>query len=265
MLDIAGRISASISIFNDPDRRWAPRDQSLTPADRIKIITDARFGVETWLSRSGSGFYSEHVIQSIERACYGVNIVTAHTSIVNWSADRLRKEIEIAARVGASILVVHPGTLGLEGEELPPSSQELRDIGKVAQDVGLWLALENSGRTGIKMMRRAVELLSPDPLGAGIGICIDTGHANRSRKRDGVPAETYLEEFRDLIIEVHVNDNLGDRDLHLPPGEGTVNWEAVIPAMHRLPDDAIICLEVAAPGDPVEVLRAAREFLLSKT
>lgn len=260
MLDIASRISASVCVFNDPQRNWAPRDRSITAAQRIGILTSNGFGVETWLTRWNRKPLDEKTITSLAEACRSAWIVSAHTSTHAWSPEKLREEIRLTARLHASILVVHPNTLGFESQREPPPANELRDFCSFALKNRVTLALENSGRTGIEMMRHALDHIG-DPISAGLRVCVDTGHANRSRALDGAPAEAYLEEFRGLIIEVHVNDNLGDRDLHLPPSEGTVNWAAVIPAMRQLREDAVICLEIAAPGDPVEVLKAARELL----
>lgn len=260
MLDIAKRMSASVCIFNDPQRNWAPRDRSIPAAQRIGMLTGSGFGVEAWLTRWNRKPLDDKTIGSLVEACRSAWVVSAHTSTHTWSPEKLRDEIRLAAHLGASILVVHPNSLGFESQNEPPPAQQIGDLCSFGQDHGVTLALENSGRTGIEMMRQALHHIG-DPISAGLCVCIDTGHANRSRALDGAPAEAYLEEFRDLIIEVHINDNLGDRDLHLPPGEGTIDWGNVIAAMRRLPDDAVICMEIAAPGDPVEVLRAAREFL----
>ena len=104
---------------------------------------------------------------------------------------------------------------------------------RFALDNGVMLALENLGKTGIISMRRSLDMIGTEPEKTGMGICIDIGHAHRSCTADGIRPEAYLKEFRDLIIELHVHDNIGDKDLHRPPGEGTIDWGPVVEAIVR--------------------------------
>jgi len=261
MLDIAKRISASVSVFHDPQRDYAPRREPCTIADCVRTILNAGFGVETWLCQHHYAPLEEDAIQALSQLCRHAEIVSAHTSTLTWSPEGLRAEIGLAARIGADILVIHPNTLGLEKQAEPPTALELREICAFARDCGVMLAFENSGRTGIEMVRRAIDLVGAEPGATGMGICIDTGHAHRSCTWEGIPVSAFLEEFRDLIVEVHVDDNFGAKDLHLPPGEGTLDWAGVIPAIRSLPQDAVVCLEITTEGDPLQALAAAREFL----
>jgi sugar phosphate isomerase/epimerase len=55
-------------------------------------------------------------------------------------------------------------------------------------------------------------------------VCFDTGHAHMA---GGVqPAFRML---RDRIAVMHVNDNHGDKDEHLLPYEGEIDWAQAIP------------------------------------
>src|SRR6202795_1021425 len=70
--------------------------------------------------------------------------------------------------------------------------------------------------------------------------CFDTGHAHIE---GGVlPA---LETARDLIATTHIHDNHGERDEHLLPFEGTIDWDATIAA---LPSELPIILELKEPA-----------------
>ena len=61
----------------------------------------------------------------------------------------------------------------------------------------------------------------------GIGICWDFGHANLAALRQSKALETVGSRLKML----HVNDNRGIDDDHLPPLFGTVDWRD---AMHGL-------------------------------
>ncbi len=52
-----------------------------------------------------------------------------------------------------------------------------------------------------------------------VGTCLDTGHAFLSGD-----LRTVIHKLSGHLRMLHVNDNLGDRDQHLSPGEGAIDW-----------------------------------------
>jgi sugar phosphate isomerase/epimerase len=59
--------------------------------------------------------------------------------------------------------------------------------------------------------------------GERVGVCLDLGHANieegvRSAIRNSAPR----------LIHVHASDNHGEKDDHLVPGHGSIDWEEVL-------------------------------------
>ncbi|MEN6357100.1 MAG: TIM barrel protein [Armatimonadota bacterium] len=260
MADIQNYLSASVYVFFPHDD---PESDCMPVADCAKEIVDFGIGVEVFLSEYNYTPYTQQAIEQVREIGKEAKFLTCHTNQFEWNYDKLMAEIPMVASFSGSVLVVHPATFGLERCNNPPSPQILRDICKFAQDSGIRLAFENSGRTGIAMMRRALDIIGSDPLSIGLGICIDTGHANRSMALDGVPTEDYLREFRELIIELHINDNLGKEDLHLPPGAGNIDWSAVLPELHALPQEAIMCIELANHGDDaMSLIQRSRDFLI---
>ena len=67
------------------------------------------------------------------------------------------------------------------------------------------------------------ELGDPDRL----GICLDTGHAFIT----GAAPYALVDELKDYLQIVHLSDNLGDFDAHLPPYEGNIDWELFMAAL----------------------------------
>ena len=55
-----------------------------------------------------------------------------------------------------------------------------------------------------------------------LGFCYDSGHENAF-----TPTEDYLSQYGDILVAMHLHDNNGQSDGHLPPlhPSGTVNWE----------------------------------------
>ena len=54
-----------------------------------------------------------------------------------------------------------------------------------------------------------------------------------------------LEIVRDLVVTTHMHDNRGERDEHLLPYEGTIDWSATLAA---LPPEAPLVLELKEPA-----------------
>jgi sugar phosphate isomerase/epimerase len=54
-----------------------------------------------------------------------------------------------------------------------------------------------------------------------------------------------FEAIRNLVVTTHVHDNRGERDDHLLPYEGTIDWDA---ALAVLPAEVPIVLELKEPA-----------------
>jgi sugar phosphate isomerase/epimerase len=71
--------------------------------------------------------------------------------------------------------------------------------------------------------RLMAELRSP-----WIGRTLDIGHAHINNH-----LEEFLRQPFDRMFNIHLHDNLGAEDQHLPVGEGTIPWGAILPRIAR--------------------------------
>lgn len=100
------------------------------------------------------------------------------------------------------------------------------------------------------------------------GMLLDIGHLNlRRHEADYFGRMSVGENIARLpapIIEVHVHDNPGDRDMHMPLGSGTLDYAAAAAALHAKGFDGISTIEVC-PGlhdrRPAEVWATRAESL----
>jgi sugar phosphate isomerase/epimerase len=117
----------------------------------------------------------------------------------------------------------------------------LEHLSLFARQRGVTMALENTPGematpANLKNFLERTRLTS-------VKLCLDTGHAHLE---GGVGAA--LEAIRDLVVTTHVHDNHGERDEHLLPYEGTIDWNAALPA---LPPEVPIVLELKEPAAAV--------------
>ena len=150
-------------------------------------------------------------------------------------------------------------------EELPPevphlaSREALSRLGDYAAEHGCVFAIENGAEDG-EGFRRIVEAVH-EMSHPGLGICLDTGHAQVWNYRD-VPRAA--REAGEKLCTCHVHDNLGMSDDHLPPGDGVIPWAAVI---EELAGRSILMLELHStgrPGEIAELVTRSMEFLGKK-
>jgi len=59
-----------------------------------------------------------------------------------------------------------------------------------------------------------------------LGVCLDTGHAAL-----GQGPKQWIDGLAGRIITLHLHDNDGTADQHLPPGLGVIDWDETLTAL----------------------------------
>lgn len=80
-----------------------------------------------------------------------------------------------------------------------------------------------------------------------VKMCLDTGHYNVS-DRDVDIYTTLLKINKNLKV-LHVHDNLGDKDAHLMPSKGNIDWEAFCKGLKEIGFDGPISLETESNAE----------------
>ena len=128
----------------------------------------------------------------------------------------------------ARLAVVHPGHLSPLGMQMPDAawSQNITGIRQIcdhAADLDMKIAVENMVNMPALLGRRPEEIagILETVDRENVGFIFDVGHANTNGN-----VENFL-KLKDIIIHAHMHDNHGERDEHLPVGNGTVPWNKV--------------------------------------
>jgi len=142
------------------------------------------------------------------------------------SVRRIAQAISLAPLFRPEGIVVHAGYFGwlfdFRTEEWLESAK--RSFGELAQE---------AERAGTRLFVENVFEDSPEPLlrlkdavdSPRLSFCLDPGHANLF---SGLPLHRWAEQLGASIGLMHVHDNRGTRDDHLPVGEGTMNYRGVL-------------------------------------
>ena len=140
------------------------------------------------------------------------------------AASRYRQSLWIASRLGAELTVVHGGFVPevYFPEYFVEQSIIFWKLFLREQPKSIRIALENVMDPSPEMLVEIVRGVD-DPR---LGLCLDAGHANCSVSR--VPPLDWIGPMKDKLFHVHIHNNMGERDLHSPLGEGTVDMERFI-------------------------------------
>lgn len=177
-------------------------------------------------------------VSALHGAFIDVNPASGDSAFRALSERRCRESCELAMRLGARHVVFHSGAAPfLRGAYLQGwAASTAAFFSGLARDYpGLCICLENSQDVDAEPLRRVMELAE-----GAIGVCLDLGHANYSR----APLTQWLDALGDYIGYVHLSDNLGQFDDHLPLGAGTVDWALADRLWRALGRDTPITLEV---------------------
>lgn len=126
-------------------------------------------------------------------------------------------------------------------------AQTLLVVERLGAETGVRYGIEDFP-IDAKALAEFAEDLQPVRDKARWGMLVDLGHLNL-RRHDaeyfgGRSVAENLERLPVPVIEVHVHDNPGDRDLHLPLGSGTLDYGEAARALRARGFEGIATIEV---------------------
>ena len=173
------------------------------------------------------------------------------------SVKSLEPWFKVAAELN-SIVVIHPAlTTHRTIEKTYMYAKKLEalnieffsEVSKLAEDLGILVAIENRvervfGNT-IEDLISIIESIGSKSL----GICIDTGHLVAS----DLDVVESIKRSKKYLIALHLHDNNGYMDQHLPPMIGVVNWESLVKTLKEIEFRKPIIFEAICNEPRVEI------------
>lgn len=162
---------------------------------------------------------------------------------------------EAAAAMGVENLVLHPGP---EREGRPPEHEFLERMRNAAEalntvaakccELHVHLVLENMLPHLLFGHINDMLYLLGSIRNCEVGACLDTGHAFLGRELGNV-----VHKLSGHLHLVHLNDNRGDRDEHLAPGEGHIDWPWFFRELQHRQFSGSLILEISSHhNEPVK-------------
>jgi sugar phosphate isomerase/epimerase len=169
------------------------------------------------------------------------------------AVDEVAASLEVFAELGARYVNVHMARgVSLFGadSEVALNGESFAELAQRAAPLGLTMIVEHPPEpwAGIHQIQR---VLSADER---LGFHLDIGHANVAR----LPLDDLLATFRGRLRHVHMSDNRGQADDHMPIGAGRVHWGRAVRALRQIGYDGTITLEVFADDRDYLLLSAKK-------
>lgn len=202
----------------------------------IKLLSQESLGVEIYIDGEVIDEYLmssiEEIGESVSNQGIKVNVHGPYVDLNPGLTDNFMREsvvrrmlsaIDIAAALNAGTLILHSGFVpGLGPEKydlwLGNSLKTWKKVLEHSISKGIVLAIENIRDDSPGSIRRILDYFNSEYLTH----CFDIGHFNVFA--DSMTAGEWLDFFSGKISVMHVHDNNGTDDLHLPIGSGTIDF-----------------------------------------
>jgi sugar phosphate isomerase/epimerase len=184
-----------------------------------------------------------------------VNLAAAEKRERIASMDEIKRALEVAEHLPFPFLIQHLGTPGepYDDRRFEAVITAIEHLRAFAKPLGVMLLVENIPN-GLSSAEKLVALLQAGRF-RDVGVCFDLGHAHLA---SGLAGE--FAAVRDHIRSTHVHDNRGDRDAHLWPGEGTLDWADALRLLSTAPQAPPLLLEIEGAEGVDVPARMAQAF-----
>ena len=196
------------------------------PHDKINIETLESFNLK----------YSVHA------PFMDVNIAALQEKSRLNSIKQIKESLDLASEINAEAVVVHPGLATFLANKYfldtvyELSNESIKEIGNYGRDLGVLTTIENMPAFD-GMLYQKINDLNDLLVSLDMSMTLDIGHANHAGYApDGM--------IFDSIKHIHMHDNFGDDDAHLPFGEGSIDLKDIVNRLEEKSYDGIYIIEV---------------------
>jgi sugar phosphate isomerase/epimerase len=218
--------------------------------DYVELAMDPPQAHHTHLRRQKHAIRNSLAAWNLDLICHlptFVQLADLTPGLRQASLVEMLGALETAADLGARKAVLHPGYFSGLGGYVPDqvvalAMESLARVYERSQSLGLTVCLEN-------LFQRFSPFVTPDqfePLFEafpGFSLILDLAHAYIG-ERSSARCLEFLTRFGDRLAHLHVSDNQGRRDDHLPLGSGSLPLKTIVNALKETGYDDTCTLEI---------------------
>jgi sugar phosphate isomerase/epimerase len=185
-------------------------------------------------------------LAAVGHTAYFLPIASPFPELQAQARRLVHSALDTFAAAGIRLVNLHPDPMTRLFPPPEVSLHNARAIAVLADDAaerGVTLMIENLGHS----FSRVEDLEPIFEAAPRVAFHLDVGHANIGLGRgEENRSASLLEVFGSRLAHVHVSDNFGLDDLHLPLGAGNVDWPAAVRLLRGAGWDGTVTLEVFA-------------------
>lgn len=189
-----------------------------------------------------------HSLGVVAHTAWFIPMASPYPTVRDASLREFRRCLVAAKAIGADVMNVHY-------RPVPPASSakqavewHAETLGPLCDDaarVGITIVIEHVPEGGARQLENILEIMWRVPL---LRFHLDSGHAKLESRHDRFG--NYLDRLGDKLLHVHLSDNDGTADQHLPPGavpRSRTDWPSHVKKLRDTGYDGTITLEVFSP------------------
>ncbi len=179
------------------------------------------------------------------------------------------RAIDAAAVLGVDFAVMHPTTATVPAAEFNKVRdydfvmKHLTPFAEYALKRGVTLAIENMGpiprECAVHRFCQTPEEVCEVADALSARVCWDFGHANMA----GLKQSEALHCVGSRLAVLHVNDNLGGDDIHLPPFLGNIDWRDAMRGLTDIGFKGLFNFEIATDKVPFGMRESFAQYLVA--
>ncbi len=172
--------------------------------------------------------------------------------------DEIKRALEIAEQIPFRFLIQHIGVSNeaFDERKFEAAMTSIEHLRAFAKPLGVRILLENIPND-LCTPEKLVEFIHASHFD-DVGVCFDVGHAHIM----GDITQAF-ETLKQHIRSTHIHDNTKDKDTHLWPGNGSIDWKQAMELLRSAPHTPPLLLEIEGDEkvNPSEKMKEAFDKL----
>lgn len=189
---------------------------------------------------------ASHRLEAIAHLPTFISIADLYESIRKASVDENLKALDAGLELGVSKFVLHPATIRGIGRQVKEKanrygSKSLDAIIKRAIELKVTLCLENMfpETHGLTEPLEFEKIFAHYP---ELRFTLDIAHAHIGTNKNRSPE--FIKRYPDRVFHLHISDNFGKEDNHLPVGAGMIYFWRIFKELKLIGYNETMTLEV---------------------
>jgi sugar phosphate isomerase/epimerase len=168
-----------------------------------------------------------------------VNVASTDRAQRIEAMDEIKRALEIAEQIPFRFLIQHVGVTNESFSErkVEAAMTSIEHLRAFAKPLGVRILLENIPNE-LSTPEKLVEFIHATHF-QDMGVCFDVGHAHMM----GDVSQAF-EIVKPHVYSTHLHDNAKDKDSHLWPGNGSIDWKQAMELLRSAPQVPPLLLEI---------------------